>query len=210
MQRLCLILLFCAIAPLTARADDPATAPATTQSAGAVDIFGLKSSNVDSVIFVCDASGSMNTKFDPLKAELIRSISNLSENQSFNVIFFQEKAFCLNKDVMIHKTRENLEKTIGFINSQSATDATNTIPALEIAFKQKPKVIYLLTDGDFPDNEAVIDFINKNNTNQVKINTVAYIDHSENYEKVMHTIADMTGGKYNFVSEKEVLEDNSR
>ena len=53
-------------------------------------IFG-HGSNVRSIVYVCDASGSMvGQGDDALKTELKRDIANLSPIQQFNVLIFHE------------------------------------------------------------------------------------------------------------------------
>ena len=85
---------------------------------------------------------------------------------------------------------------------------TDPIPALELAFKQKPQLIFLLTDGDFPDNNAVLSRcreLNKDHT--VKINTIAFVGDSDNdveFMKVLTDIAKENGGLFKKVSQDEV------
>src|SRR6202034_2980391 len=53
-------------------------------------IFG-HGSNVRSIVYVCDASGSMvGQGDDALKTELKRDIANLSPIQQFNILIFHE------------------------------------------------------------------------------------------------------------------------
>ena len=79
---------------------------------------------------------------------------------------------------------------------------------LELAFKQKPQLIYLLTDGDFPDNKAVLDRIrNLNKEKMVRINTIVFIDVT-NADKaiveLMKQIASENGGVFKVVSQNDL------
>ena len=85
------------------------------------------------------------------------------------------------------------------------TPETNPIPALELAFKQQPDLIYLLTDGDFPDNEAVLSRIHTlNKSGHVKINTIAFVndrDTDKAFIDLLKQIAKESGGVYNLAKE---------
>jgi len=79
------------------------------------------------------------------------------------------------------------------------------IPGLRAAFAAEPQLIYLLTDGDFPNNTAVLEEIRKlNAARRVKINTIAFMDHGEEYERTLKQIADENGGVFRFVGEGEL------
>jgi hypothetical protein len=161
---------------------------------------------VRSVAYVCDASGSMLDKFEPLRDQLHRSISGLKPVQSFNVIFFQEEqAAGLSKAGLLPAVGENKRKSQQFLQDVHPTGPTDPIPALELAFRQRPELIWLLTDGDFPDNDAVLAFIRERNKHRaVKINTIAFVTRDEGYEKVLRTIAEENGGQFRFVAEAEL------
>jgi len=87
-----------------------------------------------------------------------------------------------------------------------ARGSTDPIPGLELAFKQQPDLIYLLTDGDFPDNAAVLKFIREHNVgaHKAKINTIAFMDHGAAYEKVLQDIARENDGVFRYVSNEEL------
>ncbi len=162
------------------------------------------------VCYVCDASGSMLSKFDDLRLEIIKSVAGLAKTQFFNVIFFQNGASIpLSPDKLMVASPENRDKVEKFVNGIACREQTNPIPALEKAFALCPKgeqlMIFFLTDGDFDDNDAVIKWIKDHNTaKNIKINTIAYIDRGEGYEKILQEIANENGGVFKYVSEKDV------
>ncbi len=163
--------------------------------------------NARQIAYVCDASGSMLSRFDELRMEIVKSVSSLKTGQQFfNVIFFQEseKKGLTTGDVLIPASAENKEKCAKFVESVSPRAQTNPIPALELAFKEKPQLIFLLTDGDFDDNDAVVKWIAEHNKDhKVKINTIAFITSaSEDPEKVLTKIATDNGGVFKKVTEK--------
>jgi hypothetical protein len=168
-------------------------------------IFQSKS-NAKTVAFVCDASGSMTQNFGSLKREIVRYIDVLRPVQAFNVIFFQESAAaCVDQHSLLMAKPENKRRAYTFLDGVSPRGQTDPLPALELAFKQKPQLIYLLTDGDFADNAAVVRLIRERNADRrTKVNTIAFVARGEGYEKVLKTIATENGGVFRFVSEDDL------
>jgi len=163
-------------------------------------VFG-RSGNAMHVAYVCDASGSMMDKIDLLKIELHKAIDGLKPVQTFDVIFFQEKDVASSEKSLVVANPDNKRKAYAFLDNVAAHGSTDPIPALRLAFDLKPQLIYLLTDGDFPDNQAVLTYIRqRNGDKKVKINTIAFVGRGEEYEKVMKQIASESGGLFKYVS----------
>jgi hypothetical protein len=168
------------------------------------------SGNAKYVAYVCDASGSMLNKFPALKQELRKAIDILRPIQAFTIVFFSDpdrkpQALATN---LLMATPDRKREAYKFLESVSTSGATDPIPGLEIAFKAKPQLIYLLTDGDFPDNKAVLDRIRALNADKsVKINTIVFVDIS-NAEKsivdLMKQIAAENGGVFKIVSQNDL------
>jgi len=169
----------------------------------AIFIMGPTHGNVHRIAYVCDASGSMLNRFEQLKNEIYSEIDRLKAVQSFNVIFFgQDSATTINRSALLMANPDNKRKARGFLDDASASGETDPIPGLKLAFAQNPQLIYLLTDGDFPDNRKVIDFIRvQNKDKSVKINTIAFINRGDGYEQVLQTIARENGGTFRYVSQ---------
>jgi hypothetical protein len=171
--------------------------------------------NARRIAYVCDASGSMLNMFDSLRVELRKSIDGLKPIQAFNVIFFQDKGYkAADVGALMMANPENKRKTFDFLDKFFVRGETDPIPALELAFKQGPDLIYLLTDGDFsgPGNQAVIDFCKKRTADgKVKINTIAFIakeskDNPQDleYVKALQEIAKNSGGRFKHVSDDDL------
>jgi hypothetical protein len=158
------------------------------------------------VVFVCDASGSMVNKFDDLRGELRKAIVGLKPSQSFNIIFFQgDKALALDERQLLVNKPENRAKAFAFLDSVAACKTTDPTVALDMALRQRPGLIWLLTDGDFPDNEAVHRFLAQRNTPRIAaINTIAYVDRGESYEQVLRRIAQDNSGVFRFVAQSDL------
>ena len=183
--------------------------------------IGLKSrflgtgGNARKIVFVCDASGSMLSVFDDLKLRLRESIEKLRPIQSFNVMFFQETTVAaVDRNVLMMATPDNKRKAFEFMDKMYVRSSTNPIPALEMAFQQKPELIYLLTDGDFegPGNEAVVKYCQERTKDgKTKINTLAFIPkeseglaQQRDFVKALETIAKSSGGVYKGVNEEQM------
>src|SRR5205807_2561534 len=114
-----------------------------------------KLGNVGTIVFICDASGSMMNKRLALNSELKKAIDKLKAIQGFNVIFFskESKADAFSSGQLVMATPDNKSKAYSYIDNTSFAGTSYVIPGLEIAFRQRPQLIYLLTDGDF-ENET--------------------------------------------------------
>ena len=161
---------------------------------------------VRSVAYVCDASGSMIDKFDALRRQLDLSVSRLKPVQSFNVIFFHDqRAAALSAGGLVQGLTKQKRRAADFFNDVIPSGATNPLPALELALRQQPDLIWLLTDGDFPDNEGVLEFLRQRNPKgKVRINTIAFVDRGDGYEQVLRRIAAENRGEFRFVSEDDL------
>jgi hypothetical protein len=175
-------------------------------AAGRVLFMGVDI-NADSVIFVCDSSGSMTQKFAALRVGLRRAITLLRPPQTFNIVFFQENGIGQLDPQLLPCSPDNKRKAFDFMDRVAPRGATAPEAALQAAFAQRPQAIFLLTDGDFPDNQLVIDTIKRLDAdNAVSVNTIALIDRGEMYEKVLQQIATATGGVFRFVSQEDLAD----
>src|SRR5205823_5033758 len=123
-----------------------------------------------------------------------------------NIIFFQETAAATFKPSLTPATVENKSLVSPFLEKTSPHGQTDPIPGLQKAFDQHPQLVFLLTDGDFPDNDLVIKWIAEHNKDhKIKINTIAYIsDAGEDPEKVLRTIAEKNGGVFKKVTQEDI------
>lgn len=167
-------------------------------------------SAVTRVVFVCDASGSMEGEPKVLLiGELKEAIGPLKPIQFFNVIFFQwddySAAF---QDSLKSASPNNKTATYTFLDRVTVRGGTNPLPALEAAFRMKPQLIFFLTDGRFDQAvgyDQVLEKINQlNSDKQVMVNTIQFINRDETAEGVLRTIASENGGKYKFIGEDDL------
>jgi hypothetical protein len=181
-------------------------------------VFG-NGGNAKNIVFVCDASGSMTNKFASLKEQLNKAIAKLKVPQTFDVVFFQDnKATVFSKDRLKQETlqiasADNRRNASAFLEEVTVSSTSDPLPGLTVAFNRHPDLIYLLTDGDFPDNEAVykkVKELNKPDANgkKAKINTIAFIDPAKDTEKdfrvLLEKIANENDGTFIVVNETEL------
>jgi hypothetical protein len=171
-------------------------------------VFG-NGGNAYKIVFVCDGTGTMlGLKQALLVRELNSTIAKLKPVQEFNVIFFNEDQGSFVTAVDMNKLMPaippNVRKTSDWLSKFSFRGSTNPIPAIELAFKQKPQLMYILSDGEF-DNltsyDEVIKTINDLNADKkIKINTIMFGDRDPRAEQALKKIADDNGGRMVYVS----------
>ena len=131
--------------------------------------------------------------------------------QGFNIVFFQDEKCVSLGDGLLFATPENKRKAFKWLDEQTTTGTTNPIPGIELAFKARPQLIYLLTDADFPDNNAVKNAVQRLNTGkQTRINTIIFVpggsddEASASFKELMKEIAKDNGGVYAHVKESDL------
>ena len=160
------------------------------------------------VVYLIDRSGSMQDTFDSVRKEMLKSIGMLDERHSFHVIFFAEGTPKENPPRRLVKADETARnEAAAYLRSIRPQGQTDPIPAIKRAFEvlaQAPqnerKVIFLLTDGDFPNNDRVLQEIRTLNTDQtVRIFTILHRFNVPSALKVLRQIAQENGGLSLFV-----------
>ncbi len=176
------------------------------------DFFGSWG-NAHHIVYVVDHSGSMADVFDMVRRELVLSVGNLIDRQDFHVIFFADgPPEEMPTARLVLADDQNKERAALFADrvlAASVKRGTNPVQALKRAYavlssadrKRPGKLIYFLTDGDFVDNDAVLELIpNLNKQHNVLINTYLYGHRPPEAEKLMKQIAAETGGKYKYIT----------
>ena len=182
---------------------------------GGGGFMGAPPAGARNVVYVIDRSGSMHKTFGLVRKEMLNSISKLSEGQDFHVILFATgKPFEKEPSRLTAATDEFKGNAAAFLEGVEAEGATDPIPALERAFsllrgarRDRPgKLIHLLTDGNFPDNQATLEAIkdlNRKQGDDVHINTFLYGRRPVEAERIMKLIAEENQGLYKYVSPDE-------
>ena len=189
-------------------ASAPFGVPGGGRGIGPKSPFMGVSGNAKTVAYVCDASGSMmGLPFDLLKIELKKAVDVLQPIQAFNVVFFQKGgAEAFTKQAMVPANPSNKAKAFQWLSDMTVASNSDPIPSLKLVFQQKPQLMYLLTDGAFDDNDAVIAEIKRLNAQkQTRINTIAFFSPDapasdrKVCEDVLRRIAEENGGRFKVV-----------
>lgn len=140
-----------------------------------IGFFGTRGT-ASSVVFVVDMSGSMeNGRFIRAQQELVKSIHKLHVTQKFYVIFFNSHAvpmfFPSTAADLVAATPLMKRKVTRWINERRTGQGTDPEEALLLALSLKPELIYVLTDGEFPENCR--ELVKEKNTSGAVINTIA-------------------------------------
>lgn len=130
------------------------TSKAKPNLASAAKFFGTSASG-NSFCYVIDGSGSMRGgPWEAAKAELLRSLSSLSEKQRFYIIFYNREIFGVPEpgqrepaDYPLYATSANLEHARRWIETLKVHQGGPPNEALQMAIDREPDAIYLLTDG---------------------------------------------------------------
>lgn len=172
---------------------------------GGIFTAGATVARPNKIVFLCDSSGSMIPKFDALRTELRKAIDHLQPTQQFDIIFFSEDHYIALDNQLQNALPETKRKAYDVVEKTAPRGTSDPIPGLRAAFATNPELIFMLTDGDFPNNEQVRQEIQKLRAGKkTVINTIAFFERGEDYEKLLKQIADDTRGTFRFVTEHEL------
>jgi len=160
-----------------------------------------------SIVYVMDRSGSMGDTFDLLQRELMRALGSLQEEQFFNVIWFNEGPANMLSPRLLGASLENKRQAFEAIKVIVPAGQTDPIDAINKGLDLKPDVLFLLSDGDFgEDNERIKRMIRRKNAGRAAtINTILFVyDSMGNGAKVLREIAEENGGVFKHVTEEDL------
>jgi len=172
----------------------------------------------DHIVFVIDRSGSMVGKFDSVRMAMCLRVSYLDPDQEFHAVLFADNNVQENTPHrLVRPTPENKITLVEFLEGIRPSGQTGPLPALRRAFAvlknarkadgtEGVKLMYLLTDGEFRENDKVVEAIRQMNAKgrgQVYINTILYGARPPKAVKVMKVIAEENKGRYIYASPDE-------
>jgi hypothetical protein len=144
------------------------------------------------VIFVCDTTGSMTDKLAFAKAEILKAVASLKPGAMFNVVFVGEdgKADPFRPEMVEASAAESaaLNDRMTPIKADGSGDP---LIAMMQALEERPDVIWLVSDGDFANNNALLEGLKAANST-ARINTLVIStdrDTSESRRALMARIA---------------------
>lgn len=172
------------------------------------NFFGIRAGG-RRFVFVMDSSRSMSgRRWVQACQELLQTVGELNEEQSFYVIFFDSTARPMftnriQKD-LLPATDDNRTKLRRWMSSIALGSDTFPAGAVQMALKLKPDAIFLLSDGEFNDATArLLRATNhrrdENGDFQVVTPVHAIGFHSRVSQASLKPLADENGGAYRFV-----------
>ena len=212
----CCIAAFCWVGceeQTAIRTPPPDSAPAASipviETGTEPGIFGHDIDAARHVVYVIDRSGSMVDTFDTIRREVVTSFGRLSSNHNFHVIFYSDKRPDESPpERLVRASDSNKFYAWKFVETIRAHGRSNPVPALERAFDVlesadagKPgKVIHLISDGEFPNNDELLGTIRqRNQAKDVTVNTYLCGSCPPVAVAVMKRIAEENGGQYGYV-----------
>jgi len=165
---------------------------------GGTEFMGVRS-RARHVVYLIDFSNSMNgDRFTHTRLELKRSIERLPENGSFLVVFFDNGYLVMPPGSMVPATSRNKELAKTWIDETNTRGGTEPSEALKYALALKPEAIFMMTDGEFDNEDAVNKVIDEDNADRhTSINTIAF--HERFAETELKKIARENHGEYRYV-----------
>lgn len=217
------LLLAMALISPRARAEPTATTRSTTQpmtiSAPPHELIVIPDHPTTKpssrIAFVVDASGTMlGLKLKLLQRELGTAIKALDPAAQFTIVVYKGgdsdaewvQPF---SGVLKPASDDNKSKAINFVRQMKAEGrGTNPLPALRLAFRQGPELIYFLTDGEFNNvvtYERVIEEVRQLNASKgIRLNTIAFMSEDEQAEGVLSQLAREHRGRFMKVTDRDL------
>lgn len=176
------------VAPRAIQIFDGSGAPAlpigASSSGGTNPFLGCR--DAKQVVFVIDKSGSMSGgALERVKAALTEAIDALTEQQKFQVIFFESTAVfhpALQGLVLANQT--NKASYANWISQMQASGGTEPVEAVNAGLSAHPERMVILSDGEFNPLyvEKITQFNRKNNT--VKVTRIDCVGLAEQVESL--------------------------
>lgn len=163
------------------------------------------------VVFVIDASGSMtsNNSMQVAKSALVSSLQALAGDQQFLIIFYDDKPVVLHlRDA--HKPQlyaaTEIHKTLAKQKIAGIQPGTGTqhVPALEMALRLSPDVIFFLTDGQEPPiYEGELASLKRMNGRKTRIHSIEFgvgpeVSEASFPKNFLRKLSRQNGGTYRY------------
>ena len=198
------------LAQATSATQSLASLSGATSDSEAVQFCGV-SGGGNHFVYLVDSSGSMGDAFTSARRELLDSIDALKPDQRFYVIFFDESSEHMrisdpNRDEprSVKATPQNKSAIRRWAMTIEKNRGQNPYDDLQFALKLRPDVIFLLSDGEFPERiETLLQRENRvenlfGDSKPISIvHTIGY--HSREGETRMKRIARDNMGQYRHI-----------
>ncbi|MFI5379351.1 MAG: hypothetical protein ACHRHE_08640 [Tepidisphaerales bacterium] len=165
-----------------------------------------------SVVIVIDRSAETSRSWRELCLQTTNTLRSLEPGQSFNVILTQgQDCLALSPDALLPAAPRNIDNASDTMRRWISRGRGNPIPALELAFRLKPEVIYLVASDNFtvPGNDEVARFCaDRTRAGVPKIHTIALLEFDPDEARPdpslvqsLQTIARNSGGQFGLATD---------
>jgi hypothetical protein len=140
----------------------------------------------------------LGPKLEYVKAEILKTLSDLDPGSKFYVVFYDDFAEPMPGNRWV-SGRSQAAQAAAWVRSIYAQGNTDPMPAFQIAFQMRPRpdTIFFMTDGLFSaDVPARVAALNTGRP-RVTIHAISFIERSA--EPLLRQIAEQSGGKYRHV-----------
>ena len=182
---------------------------AATQPARNISFLGASATGRSVVIVI--GQTETNRSWRELCLQTATTLRSLGSDQSFNIILMREQdCLALSPSALLPATARNIDNAIDTMHRWNSGGQGHPIPALELAFRLNPDIIYLLASRDFAGlgNDEVARFCaDHNRTGGTRIHTLAIIEAKRReipqgtpLIQSLQTIARDSDGQFNVVT----------
>ncbi len=197
---------------------------------GSSSLFGLSAAGAK-FVYVFDRSGSMTSEFildrgdgivhrvTPLelaKAELVRSLNQLTDRSQFQIVFYNgvplpfgadADGFNVRTDVRLFRSSDSLKaKARSFVNKVDGLGDTKHLPALQMAVKMRPDAVFLITDAEAKDDPSwreLRDLARVCQRRGIRVNVIHFSD-QERPGSTLVKLTEATRGRHRFLNLREL------
>lgn len=182
----------------------------TSESDAKIEFCGVEGGG-NHFVYLVDSSGSMGDGFESARSELLRSIEVLKPEQRFYVVFFDAESDYMrladptrDESQSVNATAANKSALSRWAMRISKDRGKASYDPLRFALRLRPDVVFLLSDGEFP--QGIEDLLLEENKVEnlfgeskpiAIVHTISY--HSKEGESRMRRIAQQNQGQYRHI-----------
>ena len=165
------------------------------------------------IVFVVDCSASMANygAMRSAKAALMSSLQSLSDAQQFQIIFYNQKPRPMTLrgqtgGQLAFATEINKSFARQHISGIEPDFGTDHMPALRLALRMGPEVIFFLTDADEPQlTTGELQELQRLNQGRARIHTIEFgVDAALDVDHFLKKLARQNGGTYRYYDVKRM------
>jgi hypothetical protein len=173
---------------------------------GEVSLFGSEPAQGRSFVFVIDRSKSMGGKgLNALVAaqhQLQAALAGLVETHRFQIVAYHHKRVYFHPTALVRVTRGNESRVNEFFGNLLAVGGTDHAQAVLSGLRFKPDVLFLLTDGGYPEISAgQLTQIRRRASGRTTIHTIQFgVGQLSGEPSFMQRLAKQNGGHFHYVN----------